>query len=116
MEIDTSRTFDCIYSNKVLHHLSNEALDNSLENQAAALNPNGLIFHSFWHGDEVMEMHGMTFHYRAVKDVTDRLGPHFELIDTQIYQEMDNDDSFWVMAKKNAKPQTVLQYIPPPSA
>jgi len=100
VEIDADRTFDCIYSNKVLHHLADEALDNSFKNQAAALNPNGLIFHSFWHGNEVMEMHGMTFHYRSVKDVTDRLAPHFELIDAQIYTEMDKDDSFWVMAKK----------------
>lgn len=101
VEIDTARQFDCIYSNKVLHHLSDDALDKSFENQARALHKDGLIFHSFWHGNEVMEMHGMTFHYRAVKDATDRLNPHFELVDAQIYQEMDKDDSFWICARRH---------------
>jgi trans-aconitate methyltransferase len=98
--INTKRQFDCIYSNKVLHHLSGDELNKSFENQAQALNDSGLVFHSFWHGDEVMEMHGMVFHYRQVKDVTDRMAPHFNVIDAQIYTEMDKDDSFWVLAKK----------------
>lgn len=98
--INTDRQFDCIYSNKVLHHLSDDELNKSFENQAQALNDDGLVFHSFWHGDEVMEMHGMVFHYRQVQDVTDRLAPHFQFVDAQIYGEMDKDDSFWVLAKK----------------
>jgi len=98
--INTDRTFDCIYSNKVLHQFSDEELNFSFAKQSDALTDSGLILHSFWLGDEVMEMHGMTFYYRSIKDVTDRLAKHFELIDAQIYTEMEDDDSFWVLAKK----------------
>lgn len=99
-KINTVRTFDCIYSNKVLHQFSDAELDFSFAKQAAALNDAGLILHSFWLGDEVMDIHGMTFYYRSIKDVTDRLAAHFELIDAQAYEEMEKGDSFWVMAKK----------------
>lgn len=99
-KINTDRTFDCIYSNKVLHQFSDEELDFSFAKQSEALNDSGLILHSFWLGDEVMEMHGMTFYYRSIKDVTDRLAQHFELIDAQKYSEMEDGDSFWVLAKK----------------
>jgi len=99
-KINTTRKFYCVYSNKVLHHLADDELDDSFANQANALIENGLILHSFWLGDEIMQMHGMTFHYRSIKDVTDRLAAHFELIDAQSYTEMDADDSFWILARK----------------
>lgn len=99
-KINTDRTFDCIYSNKVLHQFSDEQLNTSFAKQSDALNDSGLILHSFWLGDEVMEMHGTTFYYRPIKDVTERLATHFELIDAQTYTEMEDGDSFWVLAKK----------------
>ena len=100
IELNSDRQFDCIYSNKVLHHLGDQALDLSFKNQAARLTDQGLIFHSFWLGDETMEMQGMTFHYRQIADVTERLAENFHLIDAQQYFEMEDGNSFWVMAKK----------------
>ena len=46
----TDRKFDCIYSNKVLHHLTKDELTTSLQKQREALNTDGLLMHSFWYG------------------------------------------------------------------
>jgi len=98
--IESDNKFDCIYSNKVLHHLSDDELNHSFKRQAEVLNPSGIILHSFWFGDEVMKMHGMTFYYRQIQDVTKRIEDHFDTIDAQKYDEMDAGDSFWVLARK----------------
>jgi trans-aconitate methyltransferase len=44
--------FGSIYSNKVLHHLTKEELQESLNGQLEVLNSNGILFHSFWYGDK----------------------------------------------------------------
>ena len=47
IRMDTDRTFDCIYSNKVLHHLSRADLETSLHRQKTVLTDGGLLLHSF---------------------------------------------------------------------
>jgi len=42
--IKTKRKFDCVYSNKVLIHLTTQELMKSLKRQRNVLNPNGLVF------------------------------------------------------------------------
>ena len=46
--IDAGRTFDAIYSNKVLYHLTLDELRASLRNQARVLDPGGLLLHALW--------------------------------------------------------------------
>jgi SAM-dependent methyltransferase len=41
--MDIDRKFDCIYSNKVLHHLTRDDLKLSLQRQAVVLNDHGLL-------------------------------------------------------------------------
>ena len=41
--LETDRTFDGIYSNKVLHHLEDEALEASIKRQFEVLNPGGIV-------------------------------------------------------------------------
>jgi trans-aconitate methyltransferase len=43
--LDTEQRFDCIYSNKVLQHLTREQLAQSLHRQSKVLNSNGILFH-----------------------------------------------------------------------
>ena len=57
--INTDRQFDAIYSNKVLHHLSDSELASSIERQSAVLTKQGVVLHSFWYGDRVEEFSGM---------------------------------------------------------
>ena len=44
--LKTGRRFDCIYSNKVLHHLTRDELRTSLQAQVGLLNDDGLAMHS----------------------------------------------------------------------
>ncbi|MHA1186278.1 MAG: methyltransferase domain-containing protein, partial [Candidatus Heimdallarchaeota archaeon] len=50
--LETNRFFDCIYTNKVLHLLTKDDLDKSLKRQSEILLDNGLVFHTFWEGEE----------------------------------------------------------------
>ena len=63
--LKTDRKFDCIYSNKVLHHLSEDDLRQSLQRQNQLLNRGGYVMHSFWKGSGEEEMHGLRFFYRT---------------------------------------------------
>ena len=56
--IPTERKFDCIFSNKVLQHLTKEELKKSLQRQKEVLNPNGIAFHAVWRGDKIEEKKG----------------------------------------------------------
>ncbi len=49
--IETDLTFDCIFSNKVLHHLSRDDLLASFDRQRRVVKLGGLLFHSFWLGE-----------------------------------------------------------------
>ena len=50
--LKTNLKFDGIYSNKVLHHLEDEALEASIHRQAEILKPGGIICHTFWKGKD----------------------------------------------------------------
>ena len=67
--LKTDKKFDCIYSNKVLHHLDKENLKKSFQRQNKILNPNEIVFHSFWKGNKVEELEGLTFTYYEMKDL-----------------------------------------------
>jgi cyclopropane fatty-acyl-phospholipid synthase-like methyltransferase len=98
--IDTDRTFDVIYSNKVLHHLAGDRLQTSFENQHRVLNPNGIAFHSFWKGDKEGEFGGEKFYYYELDSVMDLFNNYFELLELKVYTKMENDDSFYVIVRK----------------
>lgn len=102
VEMDIDRTFDCIYSNKVLHHLSTQELKTSLQQQARILNSNGITLHSFWHGDKEETHHGLRFVYYTEESLRELVGPEYEIVDIQTYQEMSADDSLYLLLRKNA--------------
>jgi len=101
-KLNLNQAFDCIYSNKVLHHLTPDALRASLKQQASALNPNGLIAHSFWLGDKSEEMHGLLFTYYNQETLLGIISESFEILTTLSYQEFEEDDSLFVIARLNA--------------
>ena len=97
--LDTERRFDAVYSNKVLHHLDDDALAASVDRQRSVLNANGLAIHSFWHGDTVETFSGMTFHYRNEQYLERIFGKHFDIVLLDRYAEMEDDDSLLIIAK-----------------
>jgi SAM-dependent methyltransferase len=98
--IDAGRTFDAIYSNKVLYHLTLGELRTSLRNQARVLNPGGLLLHSLWYGEGEEKMHGLHFAYYTEATFAALLGDEYEIVESARYTEMDPDDSFYVVLKK----------------
>lgn len=97
--LETERKFDCIYSNKVLMHLTREELTESFRRQAEMLNPGGILLHSFWHGDTEEEFNGLRFVYYTRETLTKTLDGMFEIIEFERYAEMEADDSFYVILK-----------------
>jgi trans-aconitate methyltransferase len=97
VELDTERTFDCIYSNKVLHHLTNDELAKSLCRQRAVLSKTGFIMHSFWRGTDVEEHHGLKFVYQTEASLRLLVGKVFDMVDFGVYTELEKDDSLYVL-------------------
>ncbi|MFN3196546.1 MAG: class I SAM-dependent methyltransferase [Chlorobiota bacterium] len=101
VKINTSLKFDCIYSNKVLHHLSNSELEQSFASQEFALNPDGLICHSFWKGEGEEIFKGMLVNYQTKESLTRLLQDKFEILVLEDYAEFEENDSVFVIARVN---------------
>jgi len=97
--LQTEQKFDCIYSNKVLHHLPREDLVKSLQRQKEILNPNGIVFHSFWKGNKTENMEGLLFTYYEIEDLTKMAENDFEILAMETYTEMQKDDSIYVILR-----------------
>ena len=95
----TDSKFDCIYSNKVLHHLTKEDLTKSFQRQKEILNPHGILFHSFWKGNKVEEMEGLLFTYYEKENLKKIVESHFEILTLETYTEMEKDDSIYVILR-----------------
>ena len=100
VSMETSKVFDCIYSNKVLVHLTTDELQQSLINQKKVLKENGLLFHTFWYGDKQDEFNGLFFQYYTESTLTLLIGSAYEIVDIQQYTEMEEDDSLYIIPRK----------------
>jgi len=97
--VNVTGKYDCIYSNKVLHHLTEDELSLSLGEQANVLTQNGIVAHSFWIGEESQEMEGLLFTYYRKERLLEILSEHFTVLSTMSYQEFEESDSLFVIAK-----------------
>jgi SAM-dependent methyltransferase len=98
--LSTDRNFDCIYSNKVLHHLTTNDLKLSLKKQKEILNPNGILFHSFWKGNKTENMEGLLFVYYELDSLRELFEHDFEILELKIYTEDQKDDSIYAILKR----------------
>ena len=98
--LKTQRKFDCIYSNKVLQHISKDDLKVSLWKQWDILNDDGLLFHTFWKGDREEVMDDLLFVYYTEDGLKELTGDCYQLIRSEIYSEMEKDDSILIVLKK----------------
>jgi cyclopropane fatty-acyl-phospholipid synthase-like methyltransferase len=101
--MDISDRFDCIYSNKVLHHLKKEELTISIKRQLKVLNKGGLICHSFWKGSGEEEMMGLFSQKYEQKELEDLFGINFDILHLEPYGEMGKDDSLLLIGKLKNK-------------
>lgn len=96
----TDKKFDGIYSNKVLHHLTTQDLDQSIERQYNILNNNGIICHSFWKGVGSETYKGLLVNYHDEVGLQKLFGKYFEVITIDIYKEFEDEDSLLLIAKR----------------
>ena len=99
LDLNLNQSFDCLFSNKVLHHLSEQQLLQSLNQQRALLTDMGIIAHTFWLGDKPMEMEGMLFNFYREKALLDLVCSRFKIISTLRYGEFEDSDSIFIIAK-----------------
>jgi trans-aconitate methyltransferase len=100
VKIETDRTFDCIYSNKVLQHLERQDLLKSFYRQLSALNKGGIAAHTLWHGEKEENFNGLRFIYYKISDLKQIIPKGFEIIRTDIYKETEEGDSIFLVLKK----------------
>ncbi len=98
--LDTERTFDAIYSNKALIHMSADELQQSFARQHAVLNDHGLILHSFWYGDGEDVFNDVTLAYRNEAGLTAMLADAFDILTLERHAKMADGDSIYVLARK----------------
>jgi trans-aconitate methyltransferase len=98
--LKTNRKFDCLYSNKVLYHLSKTELRQSFKRQAELLKSGGIAFHTFWYGDGEETQSDLHMTYYTDATLSELIGDEFEEIKFQMYSEMEENDSFYIVLKK----------------
>ncbi|NND94763.1 MAG: class I SAM-dependent methyltransferase [Flavobacteriales bacterium] len=98
--LDTDEKFDGLYSNKVLHHLNDEELIDSIKRQCEVLNENGIICHSFWKGEGSEVFRGLYVNYHTKTALKDCFEDYFETILIETYAEFEDSDSLLFIGKK----------------
>jgi cyclopropane fatty-acyl-phospholipid synthase-like methyltransferase len=98
--LEINRKFDCIYSNKVLIHLTKEECNESLKKQKEILNQDGILFHSFWHGNKIEKHHGLLFVYYKEKELKKMVENDYDILKIQKYNEFKKDDSIYLVVKR----------------
>jgi cyclopropane fatty-acyl-phospholipid synthase-like methyltransferase len=100
--LEIERTFDGIFSNKALIHMSDAELRASFARQHEVLNDGGLMLHSFWHGKGEQEFGGLTLIYHNEDDLAEMLDGSFDIVEIGRHAKMDDDDSVYVLARKKS--------------
>lgn len=106
VNIDIDQKFDCIYSNKVLQHLTKSDFIKSIDRQAKALNKDGIIFMTLWNGEykeEMMFDDQIRFTYYQIQDIKQIVKDKFDIVNIELYDEMDKNDSLIVVLKPKYK-------------
>jgi cyclopropane fatty-acyl-phospholipid synthase-like methyltransferase len=99
--MNINRRFDCIYSNKVLHHLTKEELKESFDGQLRVLNSKGILFHTFWYGDKEEEFPGLRVVYYTEETFGEIIGGEYKIVTAERYSEIERDDSiFFVLTRQ----------------
>lgn len=103
--MNIERTFDCIYSNKVLHHLTKKDFIKSLELQKNNLNDKGIIFMTLWNGEyreEIMFDGEIRFTYYLENDIREIVKNDYDIVTIETYNEFEEhkNDSLLVILRK----------------
>ena len=98
--LETELEVDGIYSNKVLHHLRDDELKNSIQRQAEVLKPGGVICHSFWKGESLEVFKGMVVNCHTREGLEELFGEQFEILLLEEYAEFEEGDSLLMIGRR----------------
>ena len=98
--LQTDKKFDGIYSNKVMHHLTDNELADSIKRQYEILKPKGIICHSFWSGEGSEIFKGLFVNYHEEVCLKVFFKAYFEILSIEYYKEFDNEDSLLLLGRK----------------
>ncbi len=104
--VTLSEKFNCIFSNKVLQHLTRDDFKLSLLEQKKSLKPNGIVFMTLWRGkyrEELMFNDELRFTYYLESDIEDVVRDLYEIVSIEQYEEMEKSDSMIVVLKNTDK-------------
>ena len=96
----TDNKFDGIYSNKVMHHLTDNELEDSIKRQYEILNPKGIICHSFWKGEGSEIFKGLFVNYHEEENLKAYFKAYFEILSIEKYKEFEDEDSLLLLGRK----------------
>ena len=96
----TDKMFDGIYSNKVMHHLTDNELTESIKRQYELLNPKGIICHSFWKGEGSEIFKGLFVNYHDEGNLKKYFEAYFEILSIENYKEFEDEDSLLLLGRK----------------
>lgn len=97
---DLSQTFDCVYSNKVLQHLTEEAFMESIENQCRLLNTGGILFHTLWYGEGEQRCGELLFRNYTETSLVTAFQQFYEVVHYERYMEAEEMDSILIVCRK----------------
>ena len=98
--LSTNMNFDGIYSNKVMHHLTDTEIVDSNKRQHKILNPKGIICHSFWKGEGSEVFKGLFVNYHEEASLKEFYKEYFDIISIEEYQEFEEGDSLLLLGRK----------------
>ncbi len=96
----TNKTFNGIYSNKVLHHLTDKELKDSIKRQHEILQENGIVCHSFWKGEGTEIFKGLFVNYHSKSNLQHFFEEYFEVLIMEDYKEFEDGDSILFIGRK----------------
>ncbi|MBD81517.1 MAG: methyltransferase [Crocinitomicaceae bacterium] len=99
--LNTDKKYDGIFSNKVMHHLTDDQLTGSIKRQHEILNDKGVLCHSFWKGEGTEIFKGMFVNYHLEEEIRKFFEPLFEILFLDSYAEFDAGDSILLIGRKN---------------
>lgn len=100
ISLTTKMEFEGIYSNKVLHHLSDSELHMSIKRQHETLTKDGVICHSFWKGEGTENYNGMFVNNHQNKELEEVFDELFDILLLENYMEFENNDSILLIGRK----------------
>ena len=98
--LKTDEKFDGIYSNKVLQHLTDLELKESIARQVELLHFNGIICHSFWKGEGEERFKVLLVNYQTEETLRMLFEGHFEVLLLETYLEFEEGDSILFIGRR----------------